>query len=96
MKDLSVRMPDLPFGSEVDTPQPSAPDEAGSPYLRIAADLRAAITCGALNGGDHLPTVESLRGRYQVSAGTVARAFALLKNDGLIRVSRGKRATVEP
>lgn len=93
MKDRSVTMPELPFESPDIAAQPSS-KQAHSLYLQIAADLRAAITCGALDPGDLLPTVEVLRGRYDVSAATVARAFAALKAADLIVVRRGKRATV--
>jgi len=67
-----------------------------SPYQRIAADLRAAIACGALRPGDHLPTVETLSARYGVATGTAHRAVAELHQRGLVTVSRGRRATVAP
>ncbi|TWF76643.1 phage integrase family protein [Pseudonocardia hierapolitana] len=65
-----------------------------SPSQRIAADLRAAIACGALTAGDPLPTIDTLRERYKVAAGTANRAVALLKAEGLVAASRGKRAVV--
>jgi DNA-binding GntR family transcriptional regulator len=68
--------------------------ESASPYQRIVADLRGAISCGALRAGDPLPTVEQLKNRYQVSAGTANRAIAELKAEGLVRASRGRRAIV--
>ena len=67
---------------------------ARSPYQRIAADLRAAIACGALRPGDHLPTVEELAQRYGVATGTAHRAVAELHTSGLVSVSRGRRASV--
>ncbi len=94
---FSVRMPTVPLvfdaatspvASEVD---PGAP---ASPYQRIAADLRGAMSCGALRAGDLLPTVEQLKDRYQVSAGTANRAIAELKASGLVAASRGRRAVV--
>lgn len=48
---LAGRMPALPAGIEQDgTLLPAQPPltDGSPPYLRIAADLRAAITCGAL------------------------------------------------
>ena len=69
---------------------------ARSPYQRIAADLRAAIACGALRPGDHLPTVETLAARYGVATGTAHRAVAEIHQNGLVAVSRGRRATVAP
>lgn len=72
---------------------PAEPDEA-SPWRRIAADLRAAITCGALKAGDSLPPVTELAARYDVAPSTAHRAVADLGSTGFVRVTRGKRATV--
>jgi DNA-binding transcriptional regulator YhcF (GntR family) len=98
-KRAGVRMPSLPplqrSGSSVDQSEKGQSTRSdASPYRRIAADLRAAITCGALNHGDPLPTISTLRQRYGVSTGTASRAISLLKEERLARVSRGRRATV--
>jgi hypothetical protein len=99
-ESLSARMPVLSIGSLVthdDTaPPPVATSKPipDSPYLQIAADLRAAIRCGALSAGDPLPTVKVLAQRYSVSEGTAHRAVALLNEAGEIKASRGRRATV--
>ncbi|MGH3844850.1 MAG: tyrosine-type recombinase/integrase [Pseudonocardiaceae bacterium] len=93
---ISLRMPAPPISLEAGIAQsPMLPDaESASPYKRIAADLRGAISCGALHPGDQLPTVDQLKDRYQVSAGTANRAIAELKKEGLASVSRGRRAVV--
>jgi len=94
---LNLRMPAPPFALDASEPAAAlATSEAArrSPYEHIAADLRGAIACGALRPGDPLPTVEQLKDRYQVSAGTANRAVAELKQAGLIIASRGRRATV--
>lgn len=71
------------------------PDEDNAvPYRRIAADLRSAITCGALRSGDPLPTIAELASRYAVAPSTVHRAIAHLSESGHVQVSRGKRAIV--
>ncbi|MDQ3825550.1 MAG: GntR family transcriptional regulator, partial [Actinomycetota bacterium] len=44
--------------------------------------------------GDQLPTVDQLKDRYQMSAGTANRAIAELKAEGLVSASRGRRAVV--
>jgi len=97
-RSLSARMPELPAALAVpDVPAlPAAPvrDADLSPYQRIAADLRAAIRCGALNPGDFLPTVKSLAARYEVSEGTAHRAVSELVKTGEAAASRGKRAAV--
>jgi integrase len=97
---LSARMPTLPAsmidGELVALPagSPDAPDEPRSPYQRIAADLRAAIRCGALRQDDPLPTNKDLAARYGVSVATAHRAVALLTGTGEAMASRGRRATV--
>ena len=73
---------------EVDRPEPTGP------YQQIALDLRGAITAGILRSGDHLPPVKDLANRYGVAVGTAHRAISLLHEDGLVRVSRGRRAVV--
>lgn len=93
VKDFGVRMPEPPISLD-ETRARAIADAADSPYRKIAADLTAAITCGALLPGASLPTVETLRDRYQVSSGTANRAVAVLKRAGLVTVSRGRRATV--
>lgn len=72
----------------------AAEPDASSPYQRIAADLRAAITCGALKPGDPLPPVVDLAARYGVAPSTAHRAIAELAITGLVAASRGKRSTV--
>jgi len=72
----------------------AAQDETGSPYRRIAADLRGAIVSGVLTPGMQLPTVGELSERYAVSHGTAQRAVAVLRTAGLVTVSRGRRAVV--
>jgi integrase len=69
-------------------------EKVRSPYQQIAADLRGAITSGALSSGGQLPTVAQLAAKYGVSVGTAHRAIAALASEGLIEVTRGRRATV--
>jgi hypothetical protein len=65
-----------------------------SPYEVVAAELRRQIERGELKPGDNLPTVAELSRLHAVSVGTTHRAVALLKNEGLIDVARGRRAVV--
>jgi integrase len=94
--NLSGRLPSLPITLEQDEriEIPKKADEPNSPYQRIAADMRGAITCGALRIGDALPTVTELASRYGVAVSTAHRALAELKSDGLVTASRGRRAVV--
>lgn len=95
---LAGRMPPVPV--EVDqvgnvTIRPAEPDpDHQPPYLRIAADLGAAITCGVLRAGDQLPAYVELASRYEVAESTVHRAVAALAAAGEVEVSRGRRARV--
>jgi integrase/DNA-binding transcriptional regulator YhcF (GntR family) len=94
---FSLRMPAPPIPLDADGSPcavKGADLEHASPYQRIANDLRGAISCGAFRPGDQLPTVDQLKDRYQVSAGTANRAIAELKAEGLVSASRGRRAVV--
>lgn len=63
-------------------------------YLKVAADLRTAITEGEYGSGAKLPTEDELARRYGVSRGTVRQALAALRTDGLITSRRGTRRVV--
>jgi integrase len=75
-------------------PDPGRRELLRNPYEILAAELRAAIQSGQLPFGAPLPTVAELAAEHEVSPGTVNRAVALLKTEGLIDVQRGKRAIV--
>jgi integrase len=93
---LGGRMPSPPADVEQEqlVPRQREVTEASPPHLRIAADLRAAIACGALRTGDPLPAVTELAARYGVAPSTAYRAIAELTVAGIAAASRGKRATV--
>lgn len=63
-------------------------------YLRVAGDLRTAITAGEYGSGARLPAEDELARRYGVSRGTVRQALAALRTDGLITSRRGTRRVV--
>jgi len=65
-----------------------------NPYEKLAAELRVAIERGDLTPGQPLPTAIELAAQHNVSAGTVNRAIALLKETGQVDARRGKRAVV--
>jgi len=95
---FTVRMPAPPLALLDSDPLPVRTDadayDPTSPYLKVAADMSGAIACGVLVPGATLPTVEQLKERYDVSAGTVNRAIGELKKAGLVTASRGRRAVV--
>ena len=77
----------------------SAPSDSGGTapqYRKIAADLRADITTGALQPGDALPSEATLMDRYQVARGTARQALAELEGAGLIESIHGKGRYVRP
>jgi integrase len=72
----------------------AAPREPRGPYEVIAIHLREEIAAGQLRAGDQLPTIAELAARHGVAVGTAHRALDLLRSEGLIEVSRGRRGTV--
>lgn len=65
------------------------PDTPAPAYLRIAADLRAAILSGALAAGSKLPTESALMERYGVSRTVAKYAINVLKGEGLVQGRQG-------
>ncbi len=58
-------------------------------YLRIAADLRAAILSGALAPGAKLPSETQIMTTHGVSRVVAKMAIGILKSDGLVEGRRG-------
>jgi integrase len=86
--NLSGRMPNAPIVIDAEgTAKTTLDPDTANPYQQIAADLRSAVTCGALRIGDPLPPVAELANRYNVSFGTAQRAVAILKKH---RTGQGK------
>jgi GntR family transcriptional regulator len=63
-------------------------------YLEIADKLRQYIHAGVYQAGDRLPSVRAAAGEMGVNPNTVARAYALLEEEGLIRALPKKGAYV--
>jgi hypothetical protein len=95
---LAGRMPArTPAGratSETGEPDQKPRDDPATPYIQITNDLRGGIRSGLLKSRDPLPTIMELCARYEVAASTAHRAIQLLKDEGLVDVSRGRRAVV--
>jgi integrase len=72
-----------------------APRPPRGPYEVIAADLRQQIQDGRLAPGSFVPTTNELAAAHSVSIATSHRAIAVLHAEGLIEVSRGRRAVVK-
>ena len=59
-------------------------------YVQIADELRNNIRQKTYQPGDKLPTEKNLSERFKVNRHTIRNAIALLKEEGLIRVDRGR------
>ena len=59
-------------------------------YIRIAEQLRRDIQAGMFAVGDRLPTETQLSERFDVNRHTLRRAIGVLKDEGLLRVERGR------
>lgn len=69
----------------------------GSPepiYDQIAASLRRSIAEGRLNQGDVLPPARVLAASIKVNVHTVLRAYASLRDEGMVDLRPGRGATV--
>ena len=63
-------------------------------YQQIADGIRALIARGALAGGAELPSVRQLGTQVGVNLNTVARAYRILAEEGLIDLKQGAAARV--
>ena len=57
---------------------------------QIRSQIRMLISRGVLRPGDQLPTVRQLAADLRINFNTVARAYRLLEEDGLISVQHGR------
>ncbi len=62
----------------------------GPKYLALSRALRDAIRCGDLPENSQLPTVRDLAWRLQLTPGTVARAYQLATQEGLLAATVGR------
>ncbi|WP_159030484.1 GntR family transcriptional regulator [Streptomyces sp. CB01201] len=65
-------------------------DEAMQPFERIAQDVREQVRLRQLKPGDKLQSTRELAIKYAVAPGTVQRAFADLRRDGVIYSHTGR------
>ncbi len=58
-------------------------------YLQLAAILRKQILSGEIGARQPIPSKRMLRQRYGVAAGTVDKAVAVLRGEGLVKTVMG-------
>lgn len=59
-------------------------------YLQIVEQIREKLAAGELRPGDQLPTVRQMAADLRVNWNTVARAYRLLDEAGLISTQQGR------
>lgn len=59
-------------------------------YIQIVEQIRRMIAAGELKPGDQLPTVRQMATDLRVNFNTVARAYRLLDEAGLISTQHGR------
>lgn len=70
-----------------------APDldgKSGPKYQRVADTIRTAVDEGVLQCGTKLPPVRELAYQLKITPGTVARAYTLLTDEGLLQAEVGR------
>ncbi len=69
-------------------------DGAVPVYRQIADELRALIARGELADGEELPSVRHLGGALGVNQNTVAKAYRMLADEGIVELRHGAGARV--
>ena len=59
-------------------------------YAQIMGQVKQAIAGGKLSPGDQLPTVRQLAADLRINFNTVARAYRLLDEEGIISTQHGR------
>ena len=63
---------------------------AGPKYKAVADRIRRAVQAGDLSAGDKLPPVRELAYQLEITPGTVARAYTVLTDEGVLLAEVGR------
>jgi GntR family transcriptional regulator len=63
-------------------------------YLQIILQIKEQLRKGELKAGDELPSVRELADSLGINMHTVRGAYLRLRDEGIINLSLGRRATV--
>lgn len=63
---------------------------------QIAVQIRAGIASGQLSPGERLPAARDLAKGLRVNMHTILRAYARLRDEGMIEMRQGRGAWVRP
>lgn len=76
--------------------QPMLSDGQGPKYQSVVNSIRQGIEAGALKPGDKLPPVRDLAWKLGITPGTVARAYTILTDEGILNAEVGRGTFVAP
>ncbi len=68
----------------------SLAEKPGPKYKRVADTIRSAVENGTLSIGAKLPPVRELAYQLSITPGTVARAYTILTDEGLLQAEVGR------
>ncbi|WP_299827368.1 PLP-dependent aminotransferase family protein [uncultured Roseobacter sp.] len=76
--------------------QPALIDGQGPKYQSVVSSIRQGIEAGDLKPGDKLPPVRDLAWKLSITPGTVARAYTILTDEGILNAEVGRGTFVAP
>jgi GntR family transcriptional regulator len=61
---------------------------------QVAASVRAALSSGAVQVGDRLPSARTVAAALDINLHTVLRGYQQLRDEGLVELRRGRGAVI--